>query len=129
VSCPAPVLVVDDDEDVRESLAMVIEREGHQTVCAANGQDALDMLRTGTPAPCVILLDLMMPVMDGFGFRQEQLRDERLAGIPVVVVTGMGASERTKGLGSVVVVGKPIDFDHLLPLVEHHCNKGGARPS
>jgi CheY-like chemotaxis protein len=121
VSCVAPVLVVDDDEDIRDSLAMILHREGYETMCAANGKEALQLLRDGAAAPCLILLDLMMPVMDGFRFREEQLIDERLAPIPVVVVTGMEESPRTKALGSVEILGKPFDLVRLLGLVEHHC--------
>jgi len=77
----APVLVVEDDRDVRESLVAVLEDAGYRVMSAADGRAALDLLRAG-PRPAVILLDLMMPVMDGFEFRAEQVRDPSLADVP-----------------------------------------------
>ena len=77
------ILVVDDDPDIRDSLREVLEDEGYGTSCVANGREALDFLRSGK-RPCVILLDLMMPVMDGWQFLEEQKRDPALAAIPVL---------------------------------------------
>src|SRR5262245_23155992 len=85
------VLVVDDDEEIRNALTEFLSDEGYGVVSASNGREALASLREGVH-PSVILLDLMMPVMDGWDFRAEQLRDPGLRDIPVVVITATGFS-------------------------------------
>jgi CheY-like chemotaxis protein len=82
------VLVVEDDEDVREALIVLLEDEGVRAVGATNGRDALEKIRRGFQ-PSLILLDLMMPVMDGERFLRERKADPGLAGIPVVIVSAM----------------------------------------
>src|SRR6187549_1262395 len=94
-STPAIILVVEDDTDIRESLVEVLEDEGFGVRAAADGRQALDVLRAERPLPDLILLDLMMPVMNGFQFREQQLSDAAFAGIPVVVVTA-DANARAK---------------------------------
>jgi CheY-like chemotaxis protein len=80
------VLIVEDDADIRESLGDALEFEGYDVATAGNGFEALRLLRSGLK-PGVILLDLVMPIMSGWQFRQVQLADPSLAGIPVVVVS------------------------------------------
>jgi CheY-like chemotaxis protein len=116
-----PILVVEDDDTVREALAMVLEHEGYRVGVAADGAEALALLRGGL-SPCLILLDLMMPVMDGWQFRREQLNDPRLAPIPVVVVSAhTRAAEFAAAPGIADVIAKPIDFDRLLDTLQRHC--------
>jgi CheY-like chemotaxis protein len=79
------VLVVEDDEDIREAIADVVEREGFEAVCVSHGLEATRYLETCDRLPNVILLDLMMPVMDGWEFLRR--RNERVRNIPVVVIT------------------------------------------
>ena len=108
------VLIVEDDFDLRDALVPVLEYDGHKVVSAANGQEALERLRS-MPPPSLILLDLMMPVMNGEQFRAEQLRDPRLASIPVVVVSAHAhAAERAARLGAVGCLRKPLDIDAFL---------------
>ena len=116
------VLVVDDDQDIRESLVEALEDEGFSVLVASNGSDALEKLRAAGAPPCVILLDLMMPVMDGWQFRDEQQRDQALARIPVVVLTADG-NARQKAAKMQVDEGipKPIRLDHLLSVVGRYC--------
>jgi len=85
------ILVVDDDEDLRESFAGVLEDAGYEAASAGNGREALDFLRS-SPPPCLVLLDLMMPVMDGLSFITEKEADSELANIPVVVITAAAGS-------------------------------------
>jgi two-component system, chemotaxis family, chemotaxis protein CheY len=114
------VLVVDDDADVRELLAAVLKSEGYDVLTAENGAAALSVLRDTLPD--LIVLDLMMPVMNGWEFRAAQLDDPALAGIPVMVVTA-DASTRTRAasLGVQAYMTKPIQFDRLLEFVGRHC--------
>ncbi|MBN9159659.1 MAG: response regulator [Myxococcales bacterium] len=90
ISSSAPsVLVIDDDPDILEVTRFVLENAGYRVATAANGADALASLR-GKAKPGLILLDLMMPVMNGWEFRAEQTRDPELASVPVVIITGAG---------------------------------------
>jgi CheY-like chemotaxis protein len=89
---PAVVLVVDDDHDLRDAVTTLLEEGGFHAVGVCNGREALDLLRSDGARPSAILLDLMMPVMDGLQFREEQLADPDLAAIPVIVMTAHGRS-------------------------------------
>lgn len=113
------VLVVDDDQDIRESLRDVLEDQGYVVATAANGADALEQLRGGL-RPAIVLLDLMMPVMDGWTFRQHQLADPDLAHIPVILVTASGHCENDAvRLAVTGCIRKPVSLTKLLDLVEH----------
>jgi CheY-like chemotaxis protein len=125
VSEPAPsnrhILVVEDDEGTREALGMLLGLEGYRVASAANGREALDRLRRDGP-PDLILLDLMMPVMTGWEFREEQRRDPLLAHIPVIVVSAAGGGPETvASLGAAHFLSKPVDFDELLASVRGCC--------
>ncbi|PLS79555.1 MAG: response regulator, partial [Chloroflexi bacterium] len=83
----ATILVVDDDSGIREALTDILEDEGYAVRSACDGQAALDLLRQQAEPPALVLLDLMMPRMNGWQFRSEQRRDPALANIPVVVIS------------------------------------------
>ncbi|HVV82053.1 MAG TPA: ATP-binding protein [Kofleriaceae bacterium] len=119
----AYVLVVDDDEALRESVCELLEEEGVRAVPCDSGAAALAYLRAGHPPPAVILLDLMMPVMNGWQFRGEQRRDPALASIPVVAMT---ATRDVKGLEVDEVLFKPIGFHKLLEAVRRHVGAPAA---
>ena len=112
------LLVVEDDDDLREDLAELLRMKGFAVRTAANGAEALDDLRAA-PKPCLILLDLMMPVMDGWRFREEQLRDQTLASLPVVVVSGV--ADQTAALQAHALLRKPVKLPELLQLVGSFC--------
>lgn len=114
------VLVVEDDDDVREALAALLEAHGYRVIEAENGRQALQRLQD---APvCLILLDLFMPDMNGWAFRVEQVKDARLANIPVVVISAdSAAAKRALSPGVVAVITKPVEFDQLLHIIEQHC--------
>lgn len=114
-----PILIVEDDADLREMMAQLLTLEGFRTEAVANGRDALDYLRKGDP-PDLILLDLMMPVMDGWEFRRRQREDPALATVPVVVLSALDQT-RAADLGGTAFLKKPLDFDRLLDLVRQHC--------
>lgn len=112
------VLVVDDDFDIRDTLRELLEIEGLRVSIAANGREALQRLRDGV-RPAVILLDLMMPEMSGWEFRGEQLRDPRLADIPVVILSATPDVRKTaEELHAAGWVRKPFDLDELIELVQ-----------
>jgi CheY-like chemotaxis protein len=114
------VLIVDDDTVIRDTLADVISEEGYDAVTAVNGLDALDKLRSGV-RPCVILLDLMMPVMTGAELYQEMQSDPVLADIPVVVVSADGnIRAKAKPFGG-DYLAKPVKVDPVIQSVARHC--------
>jgi CheY-like chemotaxis protein len=120
MSATAPrVLVVEDDSDLRDSICAVLEDAGYSYRTAENGEVALREART--ERPCVILLDLMMPIMNGWEFRSEQLRDPSLSSIPVIIMTADGrAREKARTLHA-DYLRKPITLDALLHLVGDYC--------
>lgn len=116
------ILIVDDDFGIRDALTQIFEEEGYQVASAANGQEAISHLRDGTPRPKVILLDLMMPIMNGWEFRDEQRQDPQLADIPVVVISAdRHLSDHASRLNANAYLPKPINFTMLLDTVEHYC--------
>jgi CheY-like chemotaxis protein len=124
---PNRVLIVEDDFACREALALLLRAEGYQTAQAADGREALAYLR-GQPAPRLILLDLMMPVMDGWQFLTERHRDPRLAAVPVVVFTAASGidARAVRAMGAQDVVHKPADADDVLAAVRRHAGRGRA---
>jgi CheY-like chemotaxis protein len=113
------VLIVEDEQDAREILAEFLELKGFHVVEASNGAEAWKFLQNNGP-PCLIILDINMPVMDGRQFRALQMRDPGLTKIPVVVVSALGSSA-TADLGATAVIRKPIDVATLLQIVESNC--------
>jgi len=120
------ILVVEDDKALRETLCEALQLEGYTAVCLENGQAALKYLETGA-RPCMVLLDLMMPIMDGWTFRHEMLKDERLASIPVVVMTA-ATPDRAAAISSQAVLYKPLHMSKVVDVVQEYC-PGGAAPN
>ncbi len=117
------ILIVEDDEAIAEAVASLLEDEGYAAVTVPDGRAALEKLRDGGETG-LILLDFAMPVMDGWKFREEQLKDRALAAIPVVVCTADGrAAEKARSIGAAGWLRKPIDPDRLLELVAKHCTR------
>jgi len=116
-----PVLIVDDDPVICSAVGELFELTGHAVVTAGDGEEALRRLREGL-VPCLILLDVEMPLKDGINFRREQLADPGLAAIPVVLHTSRSDAARIAAqLQAVAHVPKPVNFDTLLPLIAAHC--------
>jgi CheY-like chemotaxis protein len=113
------VLIVEDDADLREMMAQLLAVEGFRAAVVSNGREALQYLEDGR-APKVILLDLMMPVMDGWEFRRQQRADPDLADVPVIVLSALDQS-RTTNLEASAFLTKPLDFDRLIDLVRGFC--------
>lgn len=111
------ILVIEDDGATRDALALFLRGEGYTVAVVKNGQEGLDHLRH-TPPPDLILLDLLMPTMDGYTFREEQQRDPALACIPVVVLSAAGVvAAQGDLLGDVGYLQKPVDADLLLSAI------------
>jgi CheY-like chemotaxis protein len=111
------ILVVEDDALTREALGGLLGGAGYTTRAAAEGGEALELLRRG-PLPDLIVLDLLMPGMDGWHFRREQQHDRTLAEIPVVVCSGTGDADlHAAALGAIGFIDKPIDPDSLLDTI------------
>jgi CheY-like chemotaxis protein len=111
------ILIVEDDRDIAENLKELLELEGYAAEIARDGQQAINRIK-GQPFPKVILLDLMMPLMDGFQFREEQLKDPAMATIPVVVMTAGGKIElKVQKMNAQAYFRKPLDIDNLLKTI------------
>lgn len=120
--CARPVLIVEDDDELRRSITEVLADEAYPWIEAPNGAEALTALRGGA-TPCVILLDLMMPVMDGWQFRRALLEDERLAGLPVVVLSAHADLPRAAAtLQASAHLKKPLELTRLLEVIAAHCD-------
>jgi CheY-like chemotaxis protein len=112
------ILLVDDDPEVRDSIMDVLEVSGYRVMTAANGLEGIELLRSEPEHPDLILLDMLMPVMDGREFRAEQQKDPELAEIPVVVITAYGVPEdQEEAFRSVEVLEKPFALTALLDTV------------
>lgn len=122
--CARRVMVVDDDSDIRDAIREVLQDGNYHPVLAADGASALDELRAAEPKPCVILLDVMMPVLDGKAFRSQQRDDPQLSSIPIVVLSAhadaVAAAAEMKAEG---FLRKPVDLNDLLHTVEQFCLK------
>lgn len=113
------VLIVEDDQTIRETLQLTLEIEGYTVYGASNGQDALEKLPL-IPRPRLILLDLMMPVMNGWQFMDELRKTTDFSAIPVVVVTAF--NEKTRSIQAQAVMKKPVELNALLNVVNRYCS-------
>ena len=119
------ILVVEDDADIREATIELLVDHGFDAVGAANGREALEQLRASTNLPCLIFLDLLMPVLDGRGFREEQRRRPELAHIPVVVVSARADSARHAAeLDAAAFIDKPVTAGELVRVARRLCAGG-----
>lgn len=110
------ILVVEDSPDLRALLHLYLQGEDVESILASNGAEALEILNQSSKEarPSVILLDLMMPVMDGFEFRTEQLKNPAIAQIPVVIMTaGRELETESKRFAAFAALKKPLDIDEL----------------
>src|SRR5262245_46695358 len=105
------ILLVEDDTDIREALSYLLADQGYDVACAEDGQEALSYLHSGHK-PAIILLDLMMPRMDGYQFRAAQRSEPEIASIPVILFSAAGnVVQRAKGLDVALALEKPVPFD------------------
>jgi CheY-like chemotaxis protein len=118
---PRRIIVVDDDVDIRESIGEVLSESGYHVALAANGREALDEL--GRAPACALLLDLMMPVMDGWELMMELRRSPQHAALPVIVVSAdVNVREKATTLAADAWLRKPINIVDLLAVLERYCS-------
>ena len=120
------VLIVEDDPDVREMLTTLLATEGFNVVAAEDGLEALHLLRAvrhrAPDAPCLVLLDLMMPRFGGSEFRRAQLGDPTVANVPIAVMSGAtDLEQRAEAMGAVATLMKPLDSEVLIEVVRRYC--------
>ena len=114
------ILVVDDNEIFSSALAAFLEKEGQTVQCAANGEEGLRWLANSPIRPSLVLLDVVMPVLDGWTFLTEMRKNPRLVKVPVVIMSAdSNLSERAKQLGAAAVVRKPVAPETFSRIVEH----------
>jgi len=117
----APVLVVDDDEMLRTGLCELLADDGFEVMCAGHGRDALVQLEALPEQPALIVIDLMMPVMNGWQLYEELRTNTRYAGVPIIVLSGEErALPRASRLRVSAVFAKPCNVDALLAAVATH---------
>lgn len=117
------ILIVEDDHDIRDAVSEFLSESGFSVQAAENGARALELLRSGF-IPDLILLDLMMPVMDGFAFREEQLKEPRISGIPIVVMSADGnISQKRSRITAADYLKKPLDIYRLLEALNKQLEK------
>jgi CheY-like chemotaxis protein len=118
MSEPPLILIVDDDVDIRNTVAGILAEEGYRVAKAGNGQEALAYLTGANARPALILLDMMMPIMDGPAFRQHQVQVPELAAIPVLTFTAFGnPADVSWAAGR---LSKPLRLEALLTMVAKH---------
>jgi len=114
------ILVVDDDPDVLEAMQFLLEGAGYEALVAADGSEALDRLRNHAD-PCLILLDLMMPRMNGWQFIGEARREALLGGIPVIAVSAF-RKEEVAAIDAAGYLTKPVELETLLSVIRRYCS-------
>lgn len=116
-----PVLIVEDDADTRDAMASLLRMEGYSVEGAEDGEAALEKIHGGV-TPCLILLDLMMPEVDGHEFRRRQLAEPEIANVPVIVYSALrDVGILATRMGAVAALRKPFDPAQLLAVVREHC--------
>jgi CheY-like chemotaxis protein len=114
------ILVVEDDDAIREVVILSLEMEGYRVHSARNGEEALELLSAIDP-PCLIILDLMMPEMDGWTFVKVVKQDRAIATIPIIVTSATPQYRQISGVDQILT--KPVDLEGLIRLVDHYCRK------
>lgn len=116
------ILIVDDDQGIREALKELLEIEGFRVETAPSGADGLHLLRSLSPRPCLVLLDLMMPGMTGLEFRARQQEEGLAPEVPVVLMSADGQIQKRGEQAQVIeYLRKPMDINEVLALVKRHC--------
>ena len=116
------ILLVEDDQDIRETLIELLEGEGYEVLFAENGQVGLDKLSESSSLPNLILLDLMMPVKDGFQFCAEKDANPKIAHLPVIIMSADGhIRENQQRVNATAYLKKPLDIYEIINVLEKYC--------
>ena len=116
------ILIVEDDSDIRDTLVEVLSGEGYPVHAVTQGQEALDYLGASAEMPSLIILDAMMPIMDGYTFRDLQSRNPAIASIPIAFLSADGHLEkRAQQAGLTVFIKKPVDLSPIFHLASRYC--------
>jgi CheY-like chemotaxis protein len=119
-----PLLVVDDDTDLREALEEVLRDAGFTVLGACNGREALEVLACARPLPGLVLLDMMMPVLDGLGFAQEMQAVPEWKDIPIVIFSASASNAAmAEEVGASAYLRKPVDVEVLVETVGQHLRR------
>lgn len=120
-----PLMVVDDDTDLREALEEALRDAGFPVVAASNGREALEVLARTEPLPGLVLLDMMMPVLDGLGFAREMHAVPEWKDIPVIIFSASAGNASTAvQVGACAYLRKPVDLEVLVTTVGQHVHRG-----
>lgn len=121
------ILLVEDDLDISEAIHTILAEEGFNVKCTLNGAEAMEFLMDASPLPELILLDIMMPHMNGYEFREVQLKDNKIATIPTIILSAAGENENLDRLNFREHLKKPLDLETLIDVVKrntkHHEEK------
>lgn len=116
------ILVIEDDKEIRQTLVDVLEDEGYEVYSAENGEEGLKLLNEVSELPCLIIVDLMMPVLDGVGFRKEQIKSIKFSAVPTVLFSANGQiSQKALTAGYSEYIRKPIDLEQLFEITQRYC--------
>lgn len=122
------ILLVEDDLDISEAIQSILEEEGFDLKCSSNGKEAIDYLRIAPELPHLILLDIMMPYMNGYQFREVQLEDSRLANIPTIILSAAGKCDDLAQYHFRDCLKKPLDLETLIDVVHRNTDQAPALP-
>lgn len=117
------ILLVEDDLDISEAIQSILEEEGFYLKCSSNGKEAIDYLMVAPEMPDLILLDIMMPYMNGYQFREVQLEDSRLANIPTIILSAAGKCDDLAHYHFKDCLKKPLDLQTLIDVVHRNTDE------
>ncbi len=112
------VLLVEDDADISEAVEAILREENFNIKCVSNGKEALDFLQSTEKNPSLILLDIMMPIMNGYEFRELQLQDAKISNIPTIILSAAGRQNDIDKLNFQECLKKPLDLETLIEVVK-----------
>ncbi|MFA6236316.1 MAG: response regulator [Bacteriovorax sp.] len=116
------VLLIEDDLDINEAIQSILEEEGFKVKCTFNGREAIEFLKDTSTIPSLILLDIMMPYMNGYEFREAQLKEPRISNIPTIILSAAGKHEDIEKLHFRECLKKPLDLETLIDVVKRNIN-------
>jgi CheY-like chemotaxis protein len=114
------ILLIEDDIDINEAVTYILQEEGYIVISTFNGQEALEYLRDSNQKPALIILDIMMPIMNGYEFREAQLKDPKISSIPTILLSASGKYEDFSQMNFSECLKKPLDLERLIEVINRH---------